>query len=114
VNGRFTHRTALVTGSSDGIGAAIAQRLAAEGAQVVVTGRDADRGLAVVDLIAREGGHADFIAVDLLGGADAVRRLADQAISLLGQVDILVNNAALLIAPAPTEQVTEDLIDRAL
>lgn len=114
MNGRFNHRTALVTGSSDGIGAAIAQRLAAEDAHVVVTGRDADRGLAVVDLIAREGGHADFIAVDLLGGADAVRRLADQAISLLGRVDILVNNAALLIAPAPTDQVNEDLIDQAL
>ena len=79
---------ALVTGATSGIGRAIALRLARDGAEVVVHGRDAERGQNVVDAISAEGGRARFIAADV-GDADAVAHLAEEA----GEVDILVNNA---------------------
>jgi len=79
---------ALVTGATSGIGRAIALRLARDGAEVVVHGRDAGRGMTVVDAITAEGGRARFVAADV-GDAGAVTRLAEEA----GDVDILVNNA---------------------
>ena len=102
-------RTALVTGSTDGIGVAIARTLAAGGAQVIVSGRNAERGEQVVRGILDGGGEARFAAADLSTG-DGVRALAAAA----GPVDILVNNAAMLIAPQPTADVGEDVIDQAL
>jgi NAD(P)-dependent dehydrogenase (short-subunit alcohol dehydrogenase family) len=81
-------QTALVTGATSGIGRAIALRLARDGAEVVVHGRDAERGKNVVDAISAEGGRARFVAADV-GDAAAVTRLAEEA----GDVDILVNNA---------------------
>ena len=81
-------QTALVTGATSGIGRAIALRLARDGAEVVVHGRDAERGKNVVDSISAEGGRGRFVAADV-GDAAAVTRLADEA----GDVDILVNNA---------------------
>jgi NAD(P)-dependent dehydrogenase (short-subunit alcohol dehydrogenase family) len=102
-------RTALVTGSTEGIGVAIARTLAAGGAQVVVSGRNAERGEQVVQSILDGGGEARFAAADL-STAEGVRALAAAA----GPVDILVNNAAMLIAPQPTADVPEDVIDQAL
>jgi NAD(P)-dependent dehydrogenase (short-subunit alcohol dehydrogenase family) len=81
-------QTALVTGATSGIGRAIALQLAREGAEVIVHGRDADRGAAIVEAIAATGGKARFIAADLGDAAD-VKRLAEEA----GEVDVLVNNA---------------------
>jgi NAD(P)-dependent dehydrogenase (short-subunit alcohol dehydrogenase family) len=110
---RLTHRTALVTGSTDGIGMAVAHAVAGEGATVIVTGRDADRGDEVASSIRRRGGRAHFIAADLQRGA-GVRALHDAAARVAdGPIDLLVNNAAVLIAPSPTAEVTEDLIDQA-
>ena len=105
----MSRRTALVTGSTDGIGVAIARTLAIGGAQVIVTGRNAERGEQVVKSILDGGGEARFAAADLSTG-DGVRALAAAA----GPVDILVNNAAMLIAPQPTADVGEDVIDQAL
>ena len=102
-------RTALVTGSTDGIGVAIARTLAAEGAQVIVSGRNAERGEQVVQSILDGGGVARFAGADLRSG-DGVRALAAAA----GPVDILVNNAAMLLAPQPTADVPEEIIDQAL
>jgi NAD(P)-dependent dehydrogenase (short-subunit alcohol dehydrogenase family) len=102
-------RTALVTGSTDGIGVAIARTLAAEGAQVIVSGRNAERGEQVVQSILDNGGVARFAGAHLSSG-DGVRALAAAA----GPVDILVNNAAMLLAPQPTADVPEEIIEQAL
>jgi NAD(P)-dependent dehydrogenase (short-subunit alcohol dehydrogenase family) len=102
--------TALITGSTGGIGRAVAVSLAALGAQVLVSGRDAARGDAVVASIRSSGGKADFIASEL-GDTDAVRALARQAVDLGGgHVDILVNNAGIFPA-GPTAGTGGDEID---
>jgi 3-oxoacyl-[acyl-carrier protein] reductase len=81
---------ALVTGSTSGIGRAIAVAFAREGAQVVVTGRNAERGAAVV---AEIGDRAHFLAADLHDEA-ACTALVDDAAARLGGLTVLVNNAA--------------------
>src|ERR1700733_6785606 len=112
---RLQGRTALVTGSTDGIGAGIARALADEGAFVIISGRNADRGEKVAAEIGERGGAAVFVCADLAGGIVAARGLADAAHAAAGgPIDILVNNAAMLIAPGPTAAIDEDLIDGAL
>jgi NAD(P)-dependent dehydrogenase (short-subunit alcohol dehydrogenase family) len=86
----FDGSTALVTGATAGIGYAIAVELARHGAEVIVHGRNAERGAKAVQDIENLGGRARFIAADL-SSADDVRRLAAEA----GDVDILVNNAGI-------------------
>ncbi len=92
---RLQGRAALITGSTNNIGKAIAIRFAAEGARVVVTGRDAGRGSAVVGAVQAGGGEATFIAHELDGSVDSCRELAELATSVYGSIDILVNNAAI-------------------
>ena len=89
---RLAGELALVTGSTAGIGRAVAARFAAEGARVVVTGRDAERGRGVVDAIAAAGGSAAFVAADLAID-DAGTELVDRAADALGGLTVLVNNA---------------------
>jgi len=92
----LTGRTAVVTGSTSGIGAAIAATLAEHGAHVVVSGRDVDRGAKVVTQIHEAGGKADFVPADLCGSYGDLRAFAAGATETLGgQVDILVNNAGI-------------------
>ena len=79
--------TALVTGSTTGIGRAAALRLARDGWEVIVHGRNAGRGAEVVAAIEAEGGRARFVAADLMDIGE-VRRLAEE----VGEVDVLVNN----------------------
>ncbi|MFD6290672.1 SDR family NAD(P)-dependent oxidoreductase [Streptomyces sp. NPDC060205] len=83
-------RIALVTGATSGIGSAIARNLAAQGADVVLHGRDQRRGEALVKEIEAGGGSARFLPADL-SDADSTLRLAAAA----GAVDILVNSAGL-------------------
>lgn len=110
----LAHRTALVTGSTSGIGAAIARALAAEGARVVVSGRDAARGEAVVTAIRESGGEADFVAADLGGSYSELRQFAAQATDVLGgRIDILVNNAGIYPATS-TESLADDDLDAML
>ncbi|MEU8222171.1 SDR family oxidoreductase [Kribbella sp. NPDC048915] len=86
----LTGRRALVTGATSGIGRAVAVRLAALGADVVLHGRDAVRGAEVVEQITKAGGSARFVGADLSDATD-VRRLAAEA----GPIDILVNSAGI-------------------
>ncbi|OBK47842.1 SDR family NAD(P)-dependent oxidoreductase [Mycobacterium kubicae] len=81
---------ALITGATSGIGRAIAKRLAAEGAEVIVHGRNGARAEEVVHEITAQGGTAGFLTADLSDTAD-IERLARDA----GDVDILVNNAGV-------------------
>ncbi|GAB2724908.1 SDR family NAD(P)-dependent oxidoreductase [Kitasatospora kifunensis] len=98
----LTGKTALVTGSTGGIGAETAKLLAAAGAEVVVSGRNAERGAATVQAITDSGGTARFIAAELTDLA-SLRQLADAA----GEVDILVNNAGVFPGAPTVEQDVE-------
>ena len=108
---RLAGRTALVTGSTGGLGVAIASALAAQGAFVIVSGRDKARGDAVVASIRSAGGTSELVVADLGAGEHEVRRLAEQAnVVGGGRIDILVNNAAMLFMPAPTADISEQAL----
>ena len=92
----LTGRRALISGSSSGLGAACARRLAQEGCHVVVHGRDRARAEQVAAEIRKAGGKAAVTIGDLEIDEDANRVAAD-AIAAFGGIDILVNNAGLLI-----------------
>jgi NAD(P)-dependent dehydrogenase (short-subunit alcohol dehydrogenase family) len=97
--------TALVTGATSGIGRATALALAADGWSVLVHGRDAARGEAVVTEILAAGGDARFVTADL-GDAAAVRRLVDE----VGEIDALVNNGGFSWF-GPTPELDADGFD---
>jgi NAD(P)-dependent dehydrogenase (short-subunit alcohol dehydrogenase family) len=98
-------RTALVTGATSGIGRAAALSLARDGFKVLVHGRDAGRGVAVVKEIESAGGSAEFHAADLTD-VRAIRGLAAAA----GDVDVLVNNAGFSWF-GPTADLDSDVFD---
>jgi NAD(P)-dependent dehydrogenase (short-subunit alcohol dehydrogenase family) len=97
---------ALVTGATSGIGRAVALQLARDGAEVLVHGRDADRGAETVQAITAAGGKASFVAADL-ADADDVRWLANE----VGDVDILINNAGIALF-GPTAEFDVDAFDK--
>lgn len=109
---RLRGRTALVTGSTSHIGRAIALAFAAEGAHVIVSGRDTTRGNETIAAIHAVGGRADFLPADLDGTSATSRTLAEQTLHLTGgHLDILVNNAGVF-PPSGTLTVDDDIVDR--
>jgi gluconate 5-dehydrogenase len=99
-------RTALITGSSQGIGLAIARGLAAAGARVVVNGRDADRLAHAVDVLKGEGHAAAAAAFDVTDG-EATRQGVARIERDIGPLTILVNNAGIQ-RRAPLEEYREE------
>jgi NAD(P)-dependent dehydrogenase (short-subunit alcohol dehydrogenase family) len=87
-------KTALITGSTDGVGRVVAQRLGKMGARVLVHGRDGARGERVVAEIKTGGGTAEFLTADLAALAQ-VRRLAEAVRRTTNRLDILINNAGI-------------------
>src|SRR5437868_9555207 len=88
-------KTVFITGSTDGVGRYVAFQLAAQGANLLIHGRDAERGKAVVDEITNGGrGTARFYQADLSSLAD-VRKLADAVIAGHGKLDLFISNAGI-------------------
>lgn len=107
----LTGKVALVTGASRGIGAAIAKRLAADGAQVAITySKGADAAAAVVKEIEKNGGKALAIQADA-ADAKAVQDAVEKTVKTFGTIDILVNNAGMAI-PKPVVDTTLEEFDR--
>src|SRR6202049_4485001 len=110
---RLTEKVALVTGGSRGIGAAIAKRLAADGANVAITYiNGADAAGSVVKEIERAGGKAIAIQADA-ADVEAVKAAVEKTIATFGQLDVLVNNAGTAI-PKAFEETTLEEMDRVL
>jgi 3-oxoacyl-[acyl-carrier protein] reductase len=104
-------KIALVTGGSRGIGAAIAKRLAADGANVAITyTKGADAAASVVKEIERAGGKAIAIQADA-ADAGAVEAAVEKTVATFGQLDVLVNNAGTAI-PKTFEETTLEELDR--
>ena len=107
----LTNKVALVTGGSRGIGAAIAKRLAADGASVALTyAKDASAAAAVVKAIELGGGKAIAIQADA-ADVEAVKNAVSKAVATFGRLDVLVNNAGTVI-PKPFEETTLEEMDR--
>jgi 3-oxoacyl-[acyl-carrier protein] reductase len=110
---KLNKKVALVTGGSRGIGAAIAKRLAADGASVAITyAKDASAASGVVKAIERDGGRAIAIQADA-ANAEAVKGAVEKVFATFGRLDVLVNNAGTAI-PKTFEETTLEEMDRVI
>src|SRR5436309_1469211 len=110
---KLDEKVALITGGSRGIGAAIAKRLAADGASVAITyAKEASAASAVVKAIELNGGKAVAIQADA-ADVEAVRRAVEKTVATFGRLDVLVNNAGTAI-PKTFEETTLAEMDRVI
>jgi 3-oxoacyl-[acyl-carrier protein] reductase len=109
---RLTGKVAIVTGSGQGIGRAIAIAFAREGAVVAIATRTAVHGEETLRLIETEGGKAIFRQVDI-ADHDATRAMVDEAVTTCGRLDIMVHNAAAF-GRRSIEEMDDETLDRLL
>lgn len=112
IQGRFNGKRAVVTGGAQGIGRAVVGRLAAEGAAVVVADVDVDRARVAAEEIRADGCAADAVLVDL-GDVTSIERVVDEAVELLGGIDIFVNCGGI-VHNTPLLDITEDEWNRVI
>jgi len=113
MNRKLEGKIALITGGSRGIGAAIAKRLALDGAKVAITySKGADAAATVVKEIERDGGKAIAIQADAVD-AEAAKAAVEKNVATFGKLDVLVNNAGTAI-PKTFEETTIEEMDRLL
>ena len=111
----FQDRRVLVTGSSRGIGAAVAAALADLGARVVLHGRENSAPLmALARRLETSAPHVPFVVTGNFADADETRRAVDQAIDQLGGLDILINNAGTMMGRHPAETLSASVLDEIL
>jgi len=103
---RFVEQVAVITGASSGIGKAVALRLAAEGAAVVLGARGKDAGERVAEQIRAAGGRALFVPTDVTVEAD-VARLTEAAVIEYGRLDVAFNNAGAIRSFGPVDEIDE-------
>lgn len=106
-SGRLAGKVAVITGSTSGIGRASAILFAWEGAKVVVSGRRAERGEAVVTTIREKGGEAVYVRADMTLEED-MQNVVDTAMNTFGRIDILFNNAGYMMNKPALEITRED------
>lgn len=104
---RLTGRTAVVTGSSSGIGRSVARRFAAEGANVVTNSRALERAESTAEEIREAGGEAIAVEADV-SDRDQAGELVDSAVGEFGEIDIMVNNAGVTTIDAAMEMSEAD------
>jgi NAD(P)-dependent dehydrogenase (short-subunit alcohol dehydrogenase family) len=110
---RLAGRVALITGAASGIGKATAERLAAEGAAVMITDIDDDDGKAVACALGARGRQAAYLHLDV-GSEQEWQRAVEGAVEQLGGLDVLVNNAGVRGEPEPIEETSLASWDRSI